>query len=51
MVLGSMLRSPVLQQPVLKLEPLAFLKMLVFLEQVLHPLVDGGQCHLLAKGK
>jgi len=51
MLLGPVLRSPELLQPELRLEPSVFLKMLVFLELVLPPLVDGGQCHLLVKGK
>ena len=54
-LLGPVLLSPELLQPVLKLEPPVFLKMLVLgivlLELVLLPSVDGGQRHLLAKGK
>ena len=55
-LLGHVLQSPELLQPVLKLEPPVFLKMLVFLKivllkLVLFLLVHGGQRHLLVKGK
>jgi hypothetical protein len=50
-LLGPVVRLPDLLEPVLKLEPPVFLKMLVLVELVLLPLVDGGQRHLLVKGK
>ena len=50
--LGPVVRSPELLEPVLKLEPSVFLKpMLVFVELVVLLSVDGGQRHLLQKGK
>jgi hypothetical protein len=51
MLLGPVVRSSDLLEPVLKLEPPVFLKMLVLAKLVLLPLVDGGQRHLLVKGK
>ena len=50
--LGPVVRSSELLEPVLKLEPSVFLKpMLVFVELVVLLSVDGGQRHLLQKGK
>lgn len=57
--LGHVLRFLELLQPMLKLEPPMFLKILVFLEpeEMLHPvlklfpLIHGGQRHLLMMGK
>ena len=47
MLLGHVVRSPDLLESTLKLEASVFLKLLVFFELVLLPLVDGGQRHLL----
>jgi len=50
--LGPVVRSLELLEPVVKLEPSVFLKpMLVFVELVVLLSVDGGQHHLLQKGK
>ena len=51
-LLGPVVWSPELLEPVLKLEPSVFLKpMLVLVELVVLLSVDGGQRHLLQKGK
>jgi hypothetical protein len=51
-LLGPVVRPPELLESMIKLGPSVFHKfMLVFIELVLLPLVDGGQNHLLLKGK